>query len=91
MNLFICGTIFQLITAINITVSNQLERTDLILTDSTDFSDIEKKLEEQKIFGTIYHMKDDACKKEYWSLSEQQRKAISKNPTKSIEDRKSVV
>ena len=85
MNVFVCGTIFQVITAINITVSSLNGNTDLILTDSTDFSDIEKNLEELEIFRQIYHMKDDACKKDYWSMNEQQRKQLSKNPSKVID------
>jgi hypothetical protein len=85
MNLFVCGTIFQLITAINITVSNLKVNTDLILTDSTDFSEIEKKLEELNIFCHIYHMKDDACKKDYWTMNEKQRKQLSKYPSKGID------
>lgn len=85
MNLFVCGTIFQLITAINITVSILKENTDLILTDSTDFSSIEKKLQELNVFRKIYHIKDDACKKDYWAMNEKQRKQLSRNPSKGID------
>ena len=81
MNVFVCGTIFQVITAINIRVTSLLDNTDLILTDSTDFSNIENTLEELGIFHKIYHMKDDACKKDYWTMNEQQRKYLSKNPS----------
>lgn len=86
MNLFVCGTIFQLITAINITFSNLSTDTDLILTDSTDFGSVEKELEKLKIFRKIYHMKDDACKKDYWAMNEKQRKHLSKNPSKGIDN-----
>lgn len=85
MNVFVCGTIFQVITAINIRVTSLLDNTDLILTDSTDFSNIENTLEELGIFHKIYHMKDDACKKDYWTMNEQQRKYLSKNPAKGID------
>ena len=85
MNVFVCGTIFQVITAINITVTSLKDDTDLILTDSTDFSNIENTLNELRIFRKIYHMKDDATKKDYWTMNEQQRKHLSKNPAKGID------
>ena len=84
MNLFVCGTIFQLIKAINIRVT-MLESADLILTDTADFTTLEPGIKKWGIFREIYTMKDDEYKKQYWQLLGRQKRSLSRHPEKGID------
>lgn len=57
--LIICNTVFQLYTAINLRVNHFHENdiVDLILTDRTDFREIPNRLEKEKLFSEIFHIK----------------------------------
>ena len=53
--------------------------------DSTDFSGVEHRLAETGLFRRIYHMQDDAHKKDYWNLSRSARAMLSLYPKKGVD------
>lgn len=54
--IFICNTVFQLYTAINmrLNVFSKSDQVDIILTDRTDFSNIYKALKKEKVFDNVF-------------------------------------
>lgn len=83
MNLIVCCTMYQLINAVNLKVSNLCQGdTDLLLVNSTDFSLVKEKLKEVGLYRDIFEMPNYLPMERTFrdKLSEKERLKISKDP-----------
>lgn len=86
MILFRCDSVYQLINAVQLKISLlKDQQADLILSDHTDFSGIEKRLNTQKIFRRIYRLVSKEDSRAYWEFPEEQRRRISLEPENFVD------